>query len=137
MTGDINIINFAISFVLEACSGSMDELIRKNSSNEKHHLKHIGRFHKEKLENKYEDKSLNWKASVVRRLALESSLDASFFDYLLMDLTYYQHLCIKHLQNTYWTLPIDYNNRSYCWFSNSCQSSLLKPKHVFLLHIST
>ena len=50
---------------------------KDNSSIEKHHT---GQFHKEKLKSKSEDKSLNWEASVVRRLAL----DASFFNYSMM-----------------------------------------------------
>ena len=79
---------------------------KDNFSNEKHHLKHMGRFHKEKLKNKLKDKSLNWETSMVRRLAL----DASFFHYSVMDSTYYHHLHVKHQQNTYWTLSIDSNN---------------------------
>ena len=55
----------------------------------------------------------------------------------MMDSTYYWQLHVKHQQNTYWTLPIDYNNQSYCWFRDSHQSSLFEPKQVFLLHIST
>ena len=46
---------------------------------------------------------------MVRRLAL----DASFFDYSMMDLTYYQQLHVKHQENTYWTLPSDSNNRPH------------------------
>ena len=54
-----------------------------------------------------------------------------------MDLTYYQQLRIKYKQNTYRTLPIDYNNRPYLVQRLGDQSSLFEPKHVFLLHIST
>ena len=107
--------------------------MKGNSSIEKHCLKHKGSFHKEKLKNKFEDKSLNWEALTLRRLAL----DASFFHYSMMDSTYYCQLRVNHQKNTYWILPIDYNNRPYHWFSDSRQSSLLEPKHVFLLHIST
>ena len=71
--------------------------MKDNSSMEKHHLKHIGQFYKERLKNKFEDKSQNWEASVVRCLAL----DASFFNYSTMNLTYYQQLHVKHQQNTY------------------------------------
>ena len=55
----------------------------------------------------------------------------------MMDSTYYQQLCVKYKQNTYWTLPIDYNNRPYLVQRLGDQSSLFEPKHVFLLHIST
>ena len=54
-----------------------------------------------------------------------------------MDSTYYQQLRVKYKQNTYWTLPIDYNNRPYLVQRLGDQSSLFEPKHVFLLHIST
>ena len=70
---------------------------------------------------------------MVRRLAL----DASFFHYSMMDLTYYQQLHVKYKQNTYWTLPIDSNNRPYLVQRFAGQSLLFEPKHVFLLHIST
>ena len=91
LTGDVNIIDYTISFVLEACSGNMDgQMCKKdNSSSKKHHLKHTGQFHKEKLKNKFKDKSLNWEASTVRYFALDY-----FFHCSMMDSTYYQQLHI-------------------------------------------
>ena len=63
----------------------MDNSYKKdNSSIEKHRLKHIGKLHEEMLKIKFDDKSLNWKASMVRHLAL----DASIFDYSMMDSTF-------------------------------------------------
>ena len=95
----------------------------------------MGWSHKEKLKNKFEDISLNWEASMIRHLAL----DVSFFDYSMMDRTYFQHLHVKHKQNTYWTLPSDSNNqldlvqRKVQWFVSECT---VWAKTSFLLYIS-
>ena len=61
---------------------------------------------------------------MVRRLALV----ASFLDYSMMDLTYCQHLHVKHQQNTglfQLILTIDHT-----WFSDLHQSALFEPKQV-------